>query len=127
MRNRRVIWVSALLAVAFGNLLFIAWWSGSFQPVPRILATLPGSWSEAEFKRQVTTTFPVGSSEDYMIATLASQGFKPDWRRRDGENSASYSESGLLCRREAKVTWRSDAQGALTSISGLYRETCDGM
>jgi len=126
MRNR-LIWLSALLAVGIGDLLFIAWWNGSFQPVPRILATLPGSWSEAEFKRQVTTTFPVGSSEDNMIATLTSQGFRPDWRRRVGENTASYSKSGLLCRREAKVMWRSDAQGALTSVDGLYRETCDGM
>jgi hypothetical protein len=127
MRNRRLIWILALLAVAIGDLLVVAWRSGGFRPTPRILATLPGSWSDAEFKRQVTTTFPVGSSEDTMIATLASQGFRPDWRRRDGENSASYTESGLLCRREAKVMWRSDTQGGLASVDGFYRETCDGM
>jgi hypothetical protein len=127
MRNRRLLWIFALLAVAIGDLLFIAWWSGGFQPTPRILATLPGSWSEAEFKRQVRTKFPIGSSEDDLIAALATQGFRPDWRRRDGENSASYSQSGLLCKREAKVAWRSDAAGALTSVDGVYRETCDGM
>jgi hypothetical protein len=127
MRNRRLVWISALLAVAIGDLLFMVWWTGVFQPTPRILATLPGSWSEAEFKRQVTMMFPIGSSEDDLIATVASQGFKPNWRRRDGENSAGYSESGLLCRREAKVAWRSDAGGALTSVDGVYREKCDSM
>jgi hypothetical protein len=39
----------------------------------------------------------------------------------------SYSESGLLRRREAKVAWRSDARGALTSVDGFYSEKCDGM
>ena len=127
MRNRPLIWVSTLLAVAIGDLLFIAWWAGVFQPVPGILATLPGVWSQAEFQRQVTTTFPFGSSEDNMIATLTSQGFRPDWRRRDGENSASYSQSGLLCKSEAKVIWRSDGQGKLIAVDGRYKETCDGM
>jgi len=116
-----------ILAILLGNVLFFVWWSGIFTPMPALLATLPGSWTDAEreFKARIDERFPIGSSEDKLIESLSGEGFRPDWPHRNDAASASFNRPGLLCNREARVLWRADQQGVLISVDGRYLVTCE--
>ena len=96
---RRAIWsASALLlaVVSFGAGRF-----SSFRPFPEIVATLPGDESEfsREFDDRLRERFPIGSSEDKLLAFLANENFFPDWRRRDNPNSSSSFKADLYARK----------------------------
>ena len=114
---------SALLLaiVSFGAGRF-----SSFRPLPEIVATLPGDESEfsREFDGRVRERFPIGSSEDKLLAFLANENFFPDWRRRDNSNSSFFVQSGLICRKIVRVFWRADAAGVLTDVRGTYESHC---
>ncbi len=122
---RWAIWpVVTLVAVAasFG----VGRSASGFRNLPDIAATLPGD--ESQFGRELDSRFrdrfPVGTSEDKLVDYLASQGFAPEWRRRDAANAAAFVWSGLLCTKTVRVTWRADAAGVLTQVSGAYDSHC---
>ncbi len=122
---RRAIWPAATLVVmsaSFG----VGRTAGGFRSLPDIAATLPGD--ESQFSRELDSRlrdrFPVGTSENKLVDYLASQGFVPEWRRRDAANAASFVWSGLLCTKTVRVAWRADAAGALTQVSGAYDTHC---
>jgi hypothetical protein len=118
------IWAAATILSA--GFAFAAGEGAAFRPFPEIVATLPGDESEfsREFDDRLRQRFPIGSSEDKLLAFLASENFLPDWRRRDGLNASFFVQNGLICERVARVFWRADAGGALTQVRGSYESQC---
>jgi hypothetical protein len=49
--------------------------------------------------------------------------FVPDWPQH-GANESEFIFNGLMCDRIAHVSWRADAAGAITDISGAYDSHC---
>ena len=122
---RRVIWLVLVIALmiasfATGRL------SGAFRTLPAIVTTLPGDESNfgPELEARLRARFPAGSKEDDLIAYLADQKFAPEWRRRDAANTGAFVWSGLLCQKIVRVSWRADAAGALSGVSGAYQSHC---
>lgn len=122
---RRLIWPALTLlltGLAFGAGRI----SAGFRVLPAIVATLPGE--ERDFSREldvrIRQRFPIGTSEDALVDTLASQGFTPEWRRGDKANAASFVWDGLLCSEIARVVWRADAAGAITDLHAEYESHC---
>lgn len=120
---------SAIWPVATLVLMMLSFAAGrmtGFRSLPEIVATLPGD--ELEFSREldgrIRERFPVGTSEDKLLAYLDSEQFVPEWRRRDGANSSSFISNGLICQKVAHVRWRADPAGVLTEISGAYESHC---
>jgi hypothetical protein len=93
--------------------------------VPEIVATLPNDESEfsREFDARVRERFPVGTSQDKLIGYLVGANFVPDWPQ-GGANASMFVFNGLICDRIARVLWRADAAGNLTSVSGAYESHC---
>ena len=100
--------------------------TGGFHVLPAIAATLPGS--EGEFSREldvrIRERFPIGSSEEDLIAYLSGDGFVPQWRRREDANESDFMRNGLLCTDIVRVFWRADATGVLTDVGGAYESQC---
>jgi hypothetical protein len=120
----RLAWAAAtlfLMALAFG--------AGRMTLAPRIMpeivATLPND--ESQFSRELDARFrerfPIGTSQDKLIGYLVGANFVPDWPRGDA-NASMFVFNGLLCDRIARVQWRADASGNLTSVSGGYESHC---
>ena len=91
---RWAMWSASALLLA--TVSFAAGRFSSFRPFPEIVATLPGDESEfsREFDGRIRERFPIGSSEDKLLAFLANENFFPDWRRRDNPNSSFFVQSG---------------------------------
>ena len=111
-----------LMAVSFA----VGRRTGSFHPLPALAATLPGF--EADFSREldqrVRERFAIGSGEETLITYLTSDGFVPEWRRRDEANVGVFVRNGLLCTDTVRVRWRADASGTLTEVNGSYASQC---
>ena len=118
------IWLASALLLAVVS--FGAGRFSSFRPFPEIVATLPGDESEfsREFDGRIRERFPIGSSEDKLLALLANENFFPDWRRRDSPNASFFVQSGLICQKIVRVFWRADPTGALTDVRGSYESRC---
>ena len=122
---RQAIWplaaiILALSAYGIGRL------GGGVHIPPAMVATLPGeeaSFSQ-EFNTRIRAQFPLGSSEDTLIDYLIAEKYMPQWRRRDAANSSVLFLNGLLCQKVISVSWRADASGVLTSVSGAYESHC---
>jgi hypothetical protein len=93
--------------------------------VPEIVATLPNDESEfsREFDARVRERFPIGTSQDKLIGYLVGANFVPDWPQ-GGANASMFVFNGLICDRIARVLWRADSAGSLTSVSGSYESHC---
>jgi hypothetical protein len=122
---RRVVWVAGtliLIALSFaaGRMTL------GFRTVPEIIATLPNDESQLsrELDARIRERFPVGSSEDKLLAYLVSANFVPDWRRREEPNASMFVWNGLMCTRIAHVHWRADAGGILTDVRAVYESQC---
>ena len=93
--------------------------------LPAIVGTLPGE--EEGFSRElddrIRERFPFGTSEDKLIAYLASEQFVPEWRRRNDANSSSFVLDKLVSK-IARVFWRADAASLLTEVGGAYESHC---
>lgn len=100
--------------------------AGGFRSLPDIAATLPGDKSQfsGELDSRIRERFPIGTSEDKLIAYLAGEGFTPEWRRRDAANASAFVWSGLLCKKTVRAFWRADAAGVLTDVRGAYESHC---
>jgi hypothetical protein len=121
---RRAIWSASALLLAIVS--FGAGRFSSYRPLPEIVATLPGDESDfsREFDGRIRERFPIASSEDKLVDFLGSEGFFPDWRRRDKSNSSFFVQSGLICQKIVRVFWRADAAGVLTDVRGTYESEC---
>ena len=130
MRLARAGWRAWLWPIATLALMFMSFaigrMTGGFHGFPAIAATLPGE--ESEFSRElddrIRQRFPIGASEESLIAYLADQRFTPEWRRRDDVNASAFVWNGLLCKRTVRVFWRADAAGLLTEVGGSYQSDC---
>ena len=122
---RKLAWpvvTLVLMAVSF----VVGRKTGGFRPLPAIAATLPGdepAFSQ-ELDARIRERFPVGTSEEKLIAYLADAGFSPEWRRRDDANASVFIWNGLICTKVIRVTWRSDERGALSEVTGAYESQC---
>jgi hypothetical protein len=99
------------------------------RPVDRRLPRFPCDRRDIAGRRirvqpRIRDRFPIGASEDSLIAYLADQKFTPEWRRRDDANATAFVWNGLLCKRTVRVFWRADAAGLLTEVGGSYQSDC---
>ncbi len=122
---RRAIWPA--VALIFMSMSFGAGKATDrFRSLPAIVGTLPGE--EEGFSRElddrIRERFPFGTSEDKLIAYLASEQFVPEWRRRNDANSSPFVLDGLICKKIARVFWRADAASLLTEVGGAYESHC---
>jgi hypothetical protein len=123
-RMHRLAWAAAtlfLMALSFGaGRMTLA-----LRIMPEIVATLPND--ESQFSRELDARFrerfPIGTSQDKLIGYLVGANFVPDWPQGDA-NASMFVFNGLLCDRIARVQWRADAAGNLTSVSGAYEDHC---
>ena len=125
-RTRRfALWPVATLALMFASFA-VGRLTGAFHGLPALVATLPGDESEfsREFDERIHARFPVGASEDELIAYLAAEKFVPEWRRRDDPNASVFFWNGLLCKKTIRVVWRADTAGLLDDVSGTYESQC---
>jgi hypothetical protein len=86
---------------------------------------LPGEWTKgsAEFDRRLRERFPIGTPYEDFIRELVAQNFQPQWP--DPQSSwweVSRDESSFVCNIKARVYFRVDLDGKLSSISGKRRE-----
>ena len=125
------LWAScvAVAVVSSGS----AWAWMTFQPRPTepasplpspLTAKLHGEWKaiSAEFDSRVRASFPIGSPEGQMMAELERQGFSPEsvaWAG-ESEHATKRPENDWVCHKSAYVLWRTDTEGRLTSVRGLY-------
>jgi len=118
------VWAFALLIAIAG--FFVGRATAGLHHLPALAATLPGDESEFnhEIDERVRELFPIGTSDEKLIAYLSAQGFTPEWRERDYANAASYTWSGVLCAKIVRVIWRADSDGALTAVNGSYKSQC---
>jgi len=92
---------------------------------PELLTDLSSEYAEADrqFAKRIARAFPAGSSEAALITTLERQGFVPDWRETaDGERSAAFDFSSIVCVQKARVRWRTDAKGQIRTVRSRYGE-----
>jgi hypothetical protein len=76
-----------------------------------------------EFNHRLKERYPVGSSEAVLIRELAAEGFKLGRSPNAAIRTATFQRLGGLsdlARRDACVSWTTDDEGRLTSISGHY-------
>jgi len=63
-----------------------------------------------------------------MAKALQAQGFeRTDWTYQKGtgaEATADRKEFSLVCNITAKIAWRADTDGRITSIHGSYGGSC---
>jgi hypothetical protein len=109
-----------VLSFAAGRVIF------SLNGLPDIVATLPGD--ESEFSRELNVRireqFPMGTSEETLLAFLKGEGFAPDWRQRNEPNASVFVHNGLLCKKIVRVFWHADSAGVLMEDSATYESLC---
>ena len=118
------LWGAALLVVMAG--FAIGRTTSGIHGLPALAATLPGDESEFnhEIDERIKELFPIGTSDDRLIAYLSAQGLTPEWRSRDYANAAVFVWNGMLCTKIIRVIWRADANGALAAVNASYRTQC---
>jgi hypothetical protein len=105
---------------------FVGWSAHDFKRLPALVATLDGVERDFDsgLNARIRQLFPAGSSEDDLIGYLDAEGFVPEWRTRNGANAGRFVHDGMLCKKMARVLWRSDERGKLISVSGSYASRC---
>jgi hypothetical protein len=102
--------------------------SGCAVSQPQIGRNLPSAFDDANraFDARVDERFPIGSSEDTLVAELKREGFKVSENTTEAATFkffALYDAPGLPCRLFWKVLWTSD-DGKITAIAGRYSGVC---
>jgi hypothetical protein len=123
--GRFALWPIATLVLMFASFA-MGRLTGAFHGLPTLVATLPGDESEfsRQFDERIRARFPLGASEDGLIAYLAAEKFTPEWRRRGDANASVFLWNGLICKKVIRVAWRADAAGLLDEIGGTYESQC---
>jgi hypothetical protein len=122
---RMTIWIASVLILMIASFITGRMTDG-LHGLPAIAATLPGNESQfsGELNDRIRERFPIGTSEDSLIAYLAAENFAPEWRRRDEPNASTFVWNGLLCKKIIRIYWRADTSGALTDVNGSYESRC---
>jgi hypothetical protein len=96
---------------------------------PPIGGNLPGgTWHDVSsaFNARVQRRFPIGSSEDDMLAELRRENFKTETYDKSVSRyqfSAVRELPGFPCKRFWTIQWNTDA-GKITEIDGGYGGSC---
>jgi hypothetical protein len=100
--------------------------TGPLRTLPAMAATLPGAEKDfsREFDERLRQQFPIGTNEGALIAYLDSEGFAPDWPRRNEPYAAVFVRKGLLCVDTLRVVWRTESTGDLSQVDGAYASEC---
>ena len=120
----------ATLAFIFTASVAGAFWVGSkfhdYRALPPIVATLTSTESDfgRELEERLRAKFPIGTTEEKLIDFLQTEGFSPDWRRRDELNASQFIRQGVLCNKSVRVLWRSDRDGTLADLIARYESIC---
>ena len=121
--------VLAIFIASVCALTGFIWWvsvigslSQPAPPWPELLSGLPANVVEAqaEFPKRVQAQFPVGSRASQLIEYLKKQGFRPDWASDVSVRRARFERGDWVCRNVFTIDWRSDQQGNLTDVVGVY-------
>lgn len=122
--RRLAAFVTAITTVTIS--FFVGWSARDYKRPPTLLATLHGLERDFDngINAQIRQLFPAGSSEDDLIDYLDAEGFVPEWHTRNGQNAGRFVHDGMLCKRIARVLWRSDERGKLINVSGGYTSRC---
>jgi hypothetical protein len=123
-RRLAAIFVTAIAAVSIS--FFAGWSARDLKRLPALVRTLDGVERDFDsgLNARIRQLFPAGSSEDDLIGYLDAEGFVPEWRARNGPNAGRFVHDGMLCKKIARVLWRSDERGKLISVSGSYASRC---
>jgi hypothetical protein len=79
--------------------------------------------ADREFAERIAHAFPVGSSEVAMTKALEQQGFKPtSGHSPPGQGHAVFDFSNWVCNQKARVWWRTNSAGQITSVQSRYGE-----
>ena len=86
---------------------------------PELGKGLPAAYREGEkqFDRRVKTRFPIGSSENELIAQVVNEGFRLD--RNGGPIRSATLTRGLIAKTLWSVRWRSN-NGRIDEVWGVY-------
>ena len=100
-------------------------------PLPPMLQTLqsdsPLRDGPRPFNELLQQRFPIGSPEAELAQKLRAEGFTSKSGPSARQQELVFQRMGGshdICRRDAGVTWSSDAAGQLTAISGYYIVRC---
>jgi len=104
----------------FALLATFGW--GCTNTTPPIAQGLPISFGPtSEFPTRLRERFPVGSSEQAVVAELRAEGFTIQPAAHT--STAVYEASRFPCRNVWKVEWAAEAQ-KITTITGEARAIC---
>lgn len=129
MRASLTIWRGlGVFVLGFASALLTVLWF-SIPASSRLTSNLPPDWRLASerFDARVRARFPVGTSLQVLAEELEREGFRPAWSDDQGgynEYIAERRTGNLACEYSARVRWRLDDSGRLSSIRGLRREHC---
>ena len=116
--------IAAVLTI--GGLLGWSVLSLALRPSTPLTMALPRDWQAArsEFDRRIKARFPLGSSARGMVAELQRQGFtRPTWDTPvTQEHQATRTKSTFVCIIVAEVGWRTNSDGRLMAVKGVYGE-----
>lgn len=123
-KSRLIILSAALFAFGFiAGLAFAHWAPFTRTPSP-LTSNLPSEWNaaSAQFDERIKVRFPPGTAVSELIGQLKIQGFEPAWSENGGEESALRNEGNFACNVAARVYWRAEKDGTVSSVRGVYRE-----
>ncbi len=123
MKSRLVVVGGAVAFVVVG---LIAWEQLRGMSAPLTWNLGGGKWAvlSERFSARLEQAFPVGSSEEQMLAELQRQGFVilPIASTSESERQAVRREDNFVCNVAARVYWHTDTGGRIVAIRGVDRE-----
>ena len=124
---RWALWSTSALLLA--TVSFAGGRFSSFRPLPEIVATLPGDESgfSREFDDRVRERFPIGSSEDKLLAFLTNENFFPIGgvatipTQASSFRADSYARKSFVCSGAPMLPGFSRTSGAHTKANAYDR------
>lgn len=113
-------WIAGVVLLLVVAAVGWQWWRAI--NLPALARDLPSEHvaAETEFKRRVTTRFPIGSAEADLVHELEAQGFPVARQAR----TATVETFNLVCRTFWTVAWEVDGTGRLAALRPLHFATC---
>ncbi len=94
-------------------------------PLPQIADRLPSDVRAAQvaFDQRVKTSFPLGTPETNVVASLRKSGFEIGPQAGDGYRSANIERGGGVCKTLWSVRWKAKT-GLIANMVGVYGLQC---
>jgi hypothetical protein len=128
--SRFMVWTALLVRAPLAALCILAGCDKPPQLTPILQTVQPDSPlrdGPRPFNELLHQRFPIGSPEAELAQKLRLEGFTPQAGPGATQQELIFQRMGGshdICRRDAGVTWSSDAAGQLTAISGYYIVQC---